>query len=47
MGYSTYRSNDNLIPDAPELIANFLDGEQDSSCKRNAFMALIHVDQVH
>ena len=35
-----------LISDAPELIANFLDGEQDASCKRNAFMMLIHADQV-
>ena len=35
-----------LIPDAPELIANFLEGEQDASCKRNAFMMLIHADQV-
>lgn len=34
-----------LIPDAPELIANFLDGEQDMSCKRNAFLMLLHADQ--
>lgn len=34
-----------LIPDAPELVANFLETEQDMSCKRNAFMMLIHVDQ--
>lgn len=34
-----------MIPDAPELIANFLDGEQDMSCKRNAFMMLLHADQ--
>jgi len=34
-----------LIPDAPELIANFLEQEQDASCKRNAFMMLIHADQ--
>ena len=40
------RNFDFLIPDAPELIANFLDGEQDASCKRNAFMMLIHADQV-
>lgn len=42
----SFRSFDFLIPDAPELIANFLDGEQDASCKRNAFMMLIHADQV-
>lgn len=35
-----------LIPDAPELIATFLESEQDASCKRNAFMMLIHADQV-
>ena len=34
-----------MIPDAPELIGNFLETEQDASCKRNAFMMLIHVDQ--
>ena len=34
-----------LIPDGPELIANFLESEQDASCKRNAFMMLIHADQ--
>jgi hypothetical protein len=40
------RNADFLIPDAPELIAKFLEGEQDMSCKRNAFMMLIHADQV-
>lgn len=40
------RNHDSLIPDAPELIAKFLEGEQDMSCKRNAFMMLIHADQV-
>lgn len=35
-----------LIPDAPELVSTFLDAEQDASCKRNAFMMLLHVDQV-
>lgn len=39
------RNFDFLIPDAPELISNFLEGEQDMSCKRNAFMMLIHADQ--
>ncbi|GAB6021950.1 Coatomer subunit beta [Chamberlinius hualienensis] len=43
--YTIYRNFDFLIPDAPELIANFLEGEQDMSCKRNAFMMLIHADQ--
>ncbi|KAH9633916.1 hypothetical protein HF086_009729 [Spodoptera exigua] len=34
-----------LIPDAPELVANFLETEQDMSCKRNAFLMLLHADQ--
>ena len=41
-----YRNFDTLIPDAPELIHSYLEGEQDASCKRNAFMMLIHVDRV-
>jgi len=40
------RNFDFLISDAPELIAEYLEGEQDMSCKRNAFMMLIHADQV-
>jgi coatomer subunit beta len=36
---------DKLIPDAPELILDFLDRESDASCKRNAFLMLIHLDQ--
>lgn len=43
--YTIFRNFDFLIPDAPELIAKFLEGEQDMSCKRNAFMMLIHADQ--
>ena len=43
--FTIYKNFDYLLPDAPELIANFLDGEQDMSCKRNAFMMLIHADQ--
>ena len=43
--YTIYRNFDFLIPDGPELIAKFLEGEQDMSCKRNAFMMLIHADQ--
>ena len=41
-----FRGQEDLIPDAPELIAAFLDVEQDASCKRNAFVMLIAVDQV-
>ena len=40
-----FRNFDFLIPDAPELIGNHLDGEQDMSCKRNAFVMLIQADQ--
>lgn len=34
-----------LIPDAPEVIGSFLESEQDMSCKRNAFLMLLHADQ--
>lgn len=44
--YKIFRNFDFLIPDAPELVHTFLEQEQDASCKRNAFMMLIHVDQV-
>lgn len=43
--YTIYRNFDSLIPDAPELIQGYLEGEGDASCKRNAFMMLIHVDR--
>ncbi|XP_057297990.1 coatomer subunit beta-like [Hydractinia symbiolongicarpus] len=43
--YTIYRNFEYLIPDAPELVFDFLEKEQDASCKRNAFMMLIHVDQ--
>lgn len=43
--YTIYRNFDFLLPDAPDLIANYLEGEMDASCKRNAFMMLIHADQ--
>lgn len=43
--FTIFKNFDQLIPDAPELIHTFLEGEQDASCKRNAFMMLIHVDQ--
>lgn len=38
--YSIYRAYEHLIPDAPELIHTFLAAENDSSCKRNAFVFL-------
>ncbi|KAL0272803.1 UNVERIFIED_CONTAM: hypothetical protein PYX00_005639 [Menopon gallinae] len=43
--FTIYRNFEFLIPDAPELIATFLEGEQDMSCKRNAFLMLLHADQ--
>lgn len=43
--FTIYKNFEFLIPDAPELIANYLDGEQDMSCKRNAFLMLLHADQ--
>lgn len=33
-----------MIPDASELIATFLMGESDATCKRNAFAALSSID---
>ena len=41
----SFRIFDQLIPDAPELVQTYLEGESDPSCKRNAFMMLMHVDQ--
>ncbi|KAI6172152.1 Coatomer subunit beta [Aphelenchoides besseyi] len=43
--FTIYRNFEFLISDAPELISQFLESEQDASCKRNAFMMLLHVDQ--
>uniref|UniRef100_A0A8R1TIP8 Coatomer subunit beta n=1 Tax=Onchocerca volvulus TaxID=6282 RepID=A0A8R1TIP8_ONCVO len=43
--FTIYRNFEFLIPDAPELISTVLNSEQDASCKRNAFMMLLHVDQ--
>ncbi|KPJ17106.1 Coatomer subunit beta [Papilio machaon] len=43
--FTIYRNFEFLIPDAPELVANFLENEQDMSCKRNAFLMLLHADQ--
>lgn len=46
MLFICFRNFEHLIPDAPELIHDFLVNEKDASCKRNAFMMLIHADQV-
>ena len=43
--FTIYRNFEFLIPDAPELISKYLEGEQDMSCRRNAFLMLLHADQ--
>ncbi|CAH0553104.1 unnamed protein product [Brassicogethes aeneus] len=43
--FTIYRNFEFLIPDAPELISTYLEGEHDMSCKRNAFLMLLHADQ--
>lgn len=37
---SIYQLSESLLPDAPELLASFLENESDPTCKRNAFAAL-------
>jgi len=37
---SIFQHSESLIPDAPELLQTFLEGESDHTCKRNAFAAL-------
>lgn len=41
---SLYQHMETLVPDAPELILQFLEEESDSTCKRNAFAALASID---
>lgn len=43
--YTIYQNFDSLIPDACELMLEFLQAEKDASCKRNAFMFLKVADQ--
>lgn len=43
--FTIYKNFESLIPDAPEKVLQFLEKEQDASCKRNAFMMLLHVNQ--
>ncbi len=43
--FTIYKNFEWLVPDGPELISNFLDTQQDMSCKRNAFLMLLHADQ--
>ncbi|KAI0485318.1 Coatomer, beta subunit [Xylariaceae sp. FL0804] len=41
---SIFQHSPSLIPDAADLIATFLEGESDATCKRNAFAALSSID---
>ncbi|KAI2617690.1 Coatomer, beta subunit [Hypomontagnella submonticulosa] len=41
---SIFLHSPSLIPDASDLIATFLEGESDATCKRNAFAALASID---
>lgn len=40
--YAIYKHAEHLIPDAPDLIFNFLSAEADAACKRNAFIMLVN-----
>lgn len=40
---SIFQHSESLIPDAPELLQVFLESETDSTCKRNAFAALMSI----
>ena len=41
---SVYRQFEFLVPDAPDLVAKFLDTETDVACRRNAFLMLMNAD---
>ncbi|KAJ3082287.1 Coatomer, beta subunit [Rhizoclosmatium globosum] len=43
--YSMYKNFEHLIPDAPELIYNYIQAEVDPNCKRNAFVMLMNTKQ--
>lgn len=43
--FKIYINFEQLIPDAPELILDFISRETDTSSQRNAFLMLIHLDQ--
>jgi coatomer subunit beta len=40
--YGIYLEFENIIPDAPELLQTFLSVESDATCKRIAFVFLVH-----
>ncbi|KAJ3395261.1 Coatomer subunit beta [Entophlyctis sp. JEL0112] len=43
--YYMYKNFEHLIPDAPELIHNYIQTEADPNCKRNAFVMLMNTNQ--
>lgn len=43
--YSIYKVSEHLIPDAPELIMDFLSVESDATCRRNAFVCLSNLNR--
>jgi coatomer subunit beta len=40
--FTIYKSNPSLIPDATDLIQNYIKNENDPSAKRNALLMLMH-----
>jgi coatomer subunit beta len=40
--YAIFKHAEHLVPDAPELVFNFLAAEADAACKRNAFIMLVN-----
>lgn len=43
--FTVYTTFPDLIPDAPELVDNFIQAESNPAAKRNAFLMLINCDQ--
>ncbi|GME90881.1 hypothetical protein B5S29_g1403 [[Candida] boidinii] len=43
--FSIFNVSDHLLPDAPELLYDFLEVESDATCKRNAFVCLGSIDR--
>lgn len=43
--YSIFKVSEHLIPDAPELINDFLNIESDATCRRNAFVCLSNLNR--
>lgn len=43
--YSIFKVSDHLIPDAPDLILDFLSVESDATCRRNAFVCLSNLNR--